>query len=419
MAKDTSNSAYNRITLIAGFTTLFANFPLIIYGLYVNIFLREDLFTIIVIVTVIGAFRNLLQIFLRIPLGELSQIIGRKPLIIAGHVSYTIALSLMFLANDWVLVFISTIFIGLGMSAFWPAIFGYLGDVDIERVGESTGRIFLLSDIGSIFGSLFAFFLLQELNISLQSLFGAVALISVGTGLISWFLLPESLVKTDRKHVESVWKAIFKEWTSMVTSLRKLSHTNQLWQVYFFHFIIAFTEFTSSFFVPLIVVSKGFSNADVSAITLWTLIFVFWLKPYLGKLTDRIDFTTIVTVSVTISCLALIAYIFITDFVLLIGVYWIANVSTMLSYFAANGETTRRAPIEYRGIALGVFGVYISVGRTTSTIILGPVWESFTLIGVFVFTPILILSLTLLLYLVIKRNSKLSKSNNQLYLDLG
>ncbi|MHA2347177.1 MAG: MFS transporter, partial [Candidatus Hodarchaeales archaeon] len=132
---------YNRTTWIAGIVTLFANIPLLIYGLYVNIYLREDLLTVILLVSFIAGIRNLLQIFLRIPLGELSQIIGRKPLILFGHLSYTIALLLLFLATDWVFVFIGTIFIGLGMSFFWPAIFGYLGDLDTNKVGESMGRI--------------------------------------------------------------------------------------------------------------------------------------------------------------------------------------------------------------------------------------------------------------------------------------
>jgi predicted MFS family arabinose efflux permease len=317
----------------------------------------------------------------------------------------------MFLAEDWVLVLIGTLFIGLGMSAFWPAIFGFIGDVNIDRVGESSGRVFLFSDIGSIFSSLFAFFLLQQLKFSLKGLFGAVTLISLFTGIVSWILLPESLVKKDRKQVDNVRKAIFKEWKSMITSLRKLSSINKLWQVYFFHFIIAFTEFAASFFVPLIIVSKGFTNADVSAIMLWTLILIFWLKPYLGSLTDRIDFTTVATVSTIISCIVFIAYIFANDFIFLVGVYWVGNAATMMAYFAANGETTRRAPIADRGIALGVFGVYVSIGRTASTVVLGPVWELFELTGVFIFAPILILILTILLYLKIKRNSDSTVTN--------
>ena len=115
--------SYNRATWTAGLATLFANLPLLIYGLYVNIFLTTDLLTVILIVTIIGTLRNILQIFLRIPLGELSQIIGRKPLIVMGHFSYTFALFLMSIATDWKLVFLSTAFIGIKYpipSAGWP-----------------------------------------------------------------------------------------------------------------------------------------------------------------------------------------------------------------------------------------------------------------------------------------------------------
>ena len=196
--------SYQRATWIAGFSTLFANLPLLIYNVYVIIYLQEDLLTAIAIITFITSLRNLLQIFLRIPLGELSQIVGRKPLIISGHLSYIIALFLLYLASDWFLVMIGTLFIGFGMSCFWPSIFGFLGDISIDRVGESNGRIFQLSDIGSILGSILAFFLLQEIQISLKELFGITAAISVITIIISMLLLPESLAKDNRKVVKNV-----------------------------------------------------------------------------------------------------------------------------------------------------------------------------------------------------------------------
>ena len=401
---------YNRVTWIAGVTTLLANFPLLIYGLYVNIFLKEDLLAVIIIITVIAALKNLLQIFLRIPMGELSQIIGRKPLIIAGHFSYSFALLLMFFATDWLLVFVGTLFIGVGMSAFWPAIFGYLADVNLDRVGESQGRIFQMSDIGSIIGSLFAFFLLNELQVSLQSLFGTVALISLITGVFSLIFLPESLAEKNRKNVESIKRALVESWVSMLKSMKKISVTNRLWHVYLFHFVLAFIEFTSGMFVPLIIVSKGFTNADVSAISLWTLLLIFWSKPYLGKITDKIDFLTAITISLTITCLSVVGYIFVEEFILLVGLQMVANASIMIGYFTANGETTRRAPIEYRGISLGVFGVYVSMGRTTSTIVLGPIWENFDLAGVFIFAPICVIAAIIILRVIIKRNLAGEKS---------
>ncbi len=409
--------SYNRATWAAGLATLFANLPLLIYGLYVNIFLTTDLLTVILIVTIIGTLRNILQIFLRIPLGELSQIIGRKPLIVMGHFSYTLALFLMSIATDWKLVILSTAFIGIGMSLFWPSIFGYLGDVDIDRMGESQGRIFRQSDIGSILGAIFAFYLLDNLQFSLQELFGAIAIISFITGIVTVLLLPESLTKENRKSVDNVPKALLNSWSTMTKSLKEMSMTNQLWQVYFFHFILAFIEFTTSYYVPLIIISKGFTNADVSAIWLWSLILIFWIKPYLGRLTDRFEFVSAITVTLMITCVTVLGYVFINDFILLIGAYILVNSSILTSYIAANGETARRAPIEHRGVALGVFGVYVSLGRTTSTLVLGPIWEIFNLTTVFVFTSVLIFCLIFLLRRVINRNHNGSSLKKKLYLD--
>jgi MFS family permease len=397
-----STLPYNRSTWIAGLVTLFANVPLLIYGLYVNIYLREDLLTIILLVSIIASIRNLLQIFLRIPLGELSQQIGRKPLILFGHISYTIALLLLFLATDWVLVFVGTIFIGLGMSFYWPAIFGYLGDVDINKVGESMGRIFSSSDVGLMIGSICAFILLNEFNYSLKELFGLVGLISIFTGIISYIILPESLPKEDRKTGISIKNALVEIWVSMVASFKSISRTNRLWEVFFFHFILAFIEFTVGMFIPLMVISKNYTYGDVSAISLCSIAMIFWLKPYLGKLTDSLEFASITAITIILTCLAMMAFLVTDDFIVLIILYTFLNASIALAYFATNGETTRRAPIAQRGIALGVFGVYISLGRTTSTIALGPIWEVFNLEGVFLFAPVLIICLVLIHYFILR-----------------
>ncbi|MHA2176148.1 MAG: MFS transporter [Candidatus Hodarchaeales archaeon] len=404
---------YNRTTWIAGIVTLFANIPLLIYGLYVNIYLREDLLTVILLVSFIAGIRNLLQIFLRIPLGELSQIIGRKPLILFGHLSYTIALLLLFLATDWVFVFIGTIFIGLGMSFFWPAIFGYLGDLDTNKVGESMGRIFSSSDIGAIFGSIFAFILLNEFNYSLKNLFGLVGLISLLTGIISYIILPESLAKEDRRKVASVRNALMDTWFSMVRSFTSISRTKRLWEVFFFHFILSFIEFTVGMFIPLMVVSKGFSYGDVSAISLCSMAMIFWLKPYLGKLTDSLDYAIVTTITIMTISVTMMAFLVTDDFISLIVLYIFLNASITVAYFATNGETTRRAPISQRGIALGVFGVYVSLGRTTSTLVLGPVWETLNLEGVFLFAPVLVLFLVIVHFFTLRRAKKESPSSNQ------
>ena len=79
---------------------LFTYFQLAFLNAYMAIYLEIDLLTSIFIISVIISLRNILQLFFRIPLGELSQKIGRKPLILLGNLSFTLALLFSFLASD-------------------------------------------------------------------------------------------------------------------------------------------------------------------------------------------------------------------------------------------------------------------------------------------------------------------------------
>lgn len=385
---------------IAGFATLLATFQLVIFNSYVVIFLQNDLLSAILIITVIISLRNLLQLFFRIPLGELSQILGRKPLILAGHFSYTIALTLMFLANSWFLVLFSVIFVALGMSAFWPSLFAYIGDITPDSFGESNGRIFQLSDIGAIISFLVSTILLNDLLWELRNLFALVAFIGILSGLVSILILPEGLDKKDRKQVTRVIQAVKSSVFSMISSLKEITFTNGLTQVYAFQFMLAFTEFMATTFIPVAIVAKaGYLYGDIAAIGFWAALGLVWFKPLLGRLTDRFNFIFVISITIIISCIAIMSFTLTNDFFLLIILQIILNGSIITGYTAENGETTRRAPVASRGTALGALGFYVSFGRTTSTLVLGPIWKIIGLIEVFYFTGFGVIIITVLLFL--------------------
>jgi MFS family permease len=215
-------SRNSRAIWIAGFATLLASFQMVIFSNYVIIFLQEDLLTSIIIITIIISLRNLLQLFFRIPLGELSQIIGRKPLLLAGHFSYTTALFSLFLATHWIYVLISIIFVAFGMSCFWPALFAYIADFSPDNnFGASNGRIFQLSDIGTLFGLFISTLILDEFLLDLKDLFGFAMVLGILTGLISVYLLPEGLAKDQRKQVASIPHALSTSFISILNRLPK------------------------------------------------------------------------------------------------------------------------------------------------------------------------------------------------------
>lgn len=391
----------NKAIWIAGLGTVLATFQLVILGNYIVIFLREDLLTAIILITIIVSLRNFLQLFFRVPLGDLSQIIGRKPLILAGHFSLTISLFLMSLANNWIWVLIAIVFVALGMSAFWPCMLAYISDLSSDdSSGGSIGRMFQMSDIGSIIGLLISSLILDELLWTLTDLFGIVAVVAFFFGVINILILPESLDKTLKKQVSSIPNAVINSFFSMLSSLKQMTLTRGLTLAYTFQLILAFTEFTATTFLPLLIVQKGFSRGDVSEIGLWAILVSLWFKPFLGRLTDRFDFIYIITTTLMIYSLALLVFTVLQDFFLLIVLSIIMNASLITAYMAENNEVSKRAPIALRGTALGSLGFYVALGRTSSTVVSGPIWEIFGLTGVFNIIILCVLVITLILFLM-------------------
>jgi NNP family putative nitrate transporter len=389
----------------AGFATIITTFQLVILETYIVIFLSQDLLTAIMIITIVVSLRNLLQLILRVPFGDLSQILGRKPVIIIGHFSLTSSLIAASIANTWFLVLISTIFMAVGMSAFWPNIFAYIGDLSPEIAGENLGRIFQMSDFGSIIGLFFATVILDELLLGLKELFGILALVATALSLLNIIILPEVLKEENKKQVPSIPKAIINSFRVMLSSLKDMTRTKGLAQVFFYQFILSFTEFAATTFLPLLIIYKGFTRGDVSEIGMWTILAVVWFKPFLGRLTDKFNFTTVITTTLSIYCFFLLIFTFVPNYslesyLLCVVIYIILNASLITAYMAESSETSKRAPVILRGTAQGALGFYVSLGRSTSTIVLGPIWEVIGLLGVFYFTTIFILAVTVTLWFV-------------------
>ena len=133
-----------RAIRLAGIVTFIASLQLVTFNSYLIVFLERDLFIAALVIALIASSRNFLQIFFRIPFGELSQIIGRKPLIVFGHFCLTTASFLLAFSTNWILPLIATMAIAVGMSSFWPPMLSFLSDFTPNNVGESNGKIFAL-----------------------------------------------------------------------------------------------------------------------------------------------------------------------------------------------------------------------------------------------------------------------------------
>ncbi|MHA1450524.1 MAG: MFS transporter, partial [Candidatus Hodarchaeales archaeon] len=308
----------------------------------------------------------------------------RKPLILAGHFCFTLAVLVLFISYHWTTVFIAIILIAFGMSAFWPCLFAFLADFTPKNFGKSNGRIFQFWDIGIIISSIIAKTLLDFLLLDLRDLFMIVGSMSLISFLISAIILPESLTSGRRK-VDSILGAFFHSITQMFSSLVLVSRMKDMIEIYLFQFVLAFLGFMMMTFFPVLVVDRCYSKGTVSEIYFWSTLMLIWFKPRFGILTDKVNFSLLMVILLEVASGAIILITLSTELWMMIVFYIIFFGCNMTAYVATNGETSRRAPSSYHGLALGALGIYVSTGRAISTAILGPVWD-YNLNAVFLLT---------------------------------
>lgn len=385
---------------------LFAVFALSIFGAYLPIALNNLTVTALII-GVVFTSRNILQIFLRIPFAELSQIVGRKPLIMAGLTGYTIGLGLMYFANHWTTIFVATTIIGIAMSLHWPAVFSYIGDVSNGDYGRINGIIFVGQDIGVIMGSVMATYLLNNDIVTVKDLFGISFVIMLFGTAISIIILPEVLEDEHRKHVSSKLGALYSSFVNMVHSFVELSKDYALRIIFLFELLITFSEFFVTSFIPLLIVeSLGYEDSIVAAVILGSTLIQVVFKPYFGKIFDKYGFRGPVITSMLIVSLMTYLLTRTSSFWELLVVYTIMMSAIFICYIASTGATSNTISPARRGLAMGVLGVYISSGRTGSSVILSPILgilenrsgsRAEGLSDLFILTSVLILLLTLLM----------------------
>lgn len=408
-----------RKTIYLGALSLaLANLQMMVFNSYLVLYLELDLLTAILVISVIVSLRNFLQLFFRVPLGELSQVVGRKPLVLFGHFGYALSLGLLGLADHWLLAGLATALFAIAMSAYWPALFSYVGDVSQDRFGVNNGRVFQGGDFGMIVGSFVVTVLLDYVSFSLSTLFILTCVFGLLAALLIWVVLPETLNSSAREPFEGFVSFFTSSFLSMVRRIILITRTPGMLPIYGLQLVIAFTEFMFTSFYPVLVVSLGFSKGTVSFIAMAGTLVLVWFKPKLGELTDRFGFKQPIFLSLFLTACAfallpLTGYLATYSLLGQVVLYIVVMGSLITAYTGVNGGTAKTAPSNKRGLALGTLGFYVSMGRTTSTLALGPVWEVFSIGWVFGVTSFLLVAVVLVFFLILRKKRKpmLERSN--------
>ncbi len=164
---------------MASFAVLSSQIGFVMAETFLSLFARNNLGISLAIIGSIFAMRHLVQIIIRLPLGALSDYIGRKRLILLGLFCYAITLSIFAVTHHWIHLMIGMLVHAIGMSSLYPALFALVGDCYPKDTGAGFGRIFMMLDGGALVAPIIGGYLLntQSLGISYNRLFAIDAVI--------------------------------------------------------------------------------------------------------------------------------------------------------------------------------------------------------------------------------------------------
>ena len=384
------------IIVLLGMQALVFSLEMTIYQSYIVLYLDGDLFISITMITLIISLQNFLQIFLRIPLADLSQTFGRKTIIIIGNLTMASSLECLFLANSFLLPILGGIFFAIGMSSFWPAIFAYLADIQTVQYGKNAGKVFLLGDFGIVVASFMAKYLLDSFLLALKYLFFISAILGVVTGISLALLMPELLTK--KKKRSSNIKTIANSFILMFHSFIKVSSLPGWKIVVVYQIIVAYLDYTFYIFFPVLIFNHGFSLGTVGDVFFWGTLLPLVGYPYLGKIIDKFGYKIPITFGIGIASVTIMLCIQIYTIILFILAYIIMVLCLVTGYTGLNSVAAKPVDESLRGVSLGVLGVYISIGRVLSIIFSGLLWELYNLNAVFILSAFFAMMLVLLMH---------------------
>jgi len=361
-----------------------------VHPLYLNQFLRKA-----ELVGLIAALASFAGLAFSLPVGVLSDKIGRKRLLIASFLLISAVLFAFFRNTSFYALIGLQIAFGIAMAPAWVISEAVIKDISpIGRRGEFRSFYGTFANAGIFIGPLIGGFLAERFEIRTPYIFSALLLLA---SLLLVLKLKDNNRDSGRN---STRNGIGKD--DLVALLREFNQHRELKVLALCTVSLFFWYSAKWVFGPLFLRNLGYNPF---AIGLWLGIsaapFLLFQIP-LGKLGDRIGKTKMIYLGFLISTLVIIPLGFLKSLSCLLATIFIISLGTTFAEPLIEARVTDIVPREKYGAYSGIFEFAKTLG-----FLLGPVSSSIFvyLFGIsFSFIPtVIIFILTLILFLYTQR----------------
>lgn len=373
---------------LAGFAVFSASFGFMMADTFLSLFARERLTIDLALIGSIIAIRHLAQVFLRVPIGALSDYVGRKKMILLGLFCYASALGIFVTTQHWTHLILGILVHAIGMSNLYPAVFALVGDCYPEEIGAGFGKFFMMLDGGAFIAPIIGGKLLssERFGFSYKTLFALdMMIVSVGF-IVTLLFMKDSLPESHRMKYNSFIQLFRSNFQKSFTRARSLIHSRSAFAANIAIFFLGFPMILIGTFFPLLGDDRGLTKDNIGMIMGVRRFFPWIFYIPLGKISDRYGsfIPTIITFMIIGLSLFTIPFIFsmLAYTVLLMAI----SIAFGIGFPALSKALLFRVPETDRGVALGTWGAFVAVGRTTASLVLGILASLYGLEATFILT---------------------------------
>jgi len=313
---------------------------------------------------VVASASTIPGILISLPAGSLSDILGRRKVLLFSSFIFASAPFLYLLIDSWWQLILVRFYHGFATGIFVPVAQAFVAEIFPNRRGERISLFSSMTIVGrNIAPILGGYILLITIN-DFHSLYLAVG-IAGATAFITAlaFLRKKKTTIQNQQNLNSRtiiyrWKEIAKAPSMLITSFVEASQ----------YYVYGSVEF---FLVKYSGEIAGLDSFLQGVIIAGSLFTVTLFKPFWGRISDNVGRRKPIILGCLISAFPLIATPFFTQFPFLLLFAIVYGLGFSMVTSSTPALASELVPMEFVGSAMGFLGTIMDVGQTLGPLVCG------------------------------------------------
>jgi MFS family permease len=333
----------------------------------------------------VAAASTIPGILISLPAGSLSDVYGRRKMLLISGIIFASAPFLYLFINSWWELIPIRFYHGFATAIFVPVANAAIVDLFPTTKGARISTFSSMTLVGRGIAPFLGGYVLSVTNNNYSDLYLAVAVAGVTTLIVGLpFLLKRDLSPAAGAGGRS-GKAIVKGWGEVARN-RSVQIVSFVESVQYY--VYGAVEY---FLVGYLSVVVGLNSFLIGVIQGGYILMVMLSKPFMGRLSDRIGRRPPIAFGAIVMGLPLIAIPFTTNYVAILGLTLVYGLGFAVVTSSTPALASEVVPKAFVGTSMGFLSTIMDVGQT-----LGPIVSGFILASIFGYAGLFV-SLTVLL----------------------